>query len=354
MTGISEPQQNPLLKFLVETRLSQNGCLSCFSSLRNHAFLRMPFMRFALDGSTDHRLTAILNDARLSTDSALQSVALIHRVKRKEHDAKDREILMGFSRKRRFVPWCWSEERIRALIAGWPGDLEVKREAIQSITTERYHGEEVFDRDDAGIILLEGFPQDDEAAEVVAHLFQTEEYPDHSLGLHANWERLVKAFAGHQNLGLAVDAWIERNYDRLSWLEFELCLISRSTRAKGYLLKVEDETGVIEPYKAQLLLREWGMKDEEVAAALVRLANSDVAKHAAYLLPDILSDKEQCRRRLLEMLREEQEYIARGALIGMVKLGANEADEEVIEAATSRYVGKVPSGIAFLAVSDLI
>ena len=272
-----------------------------------------------LGWETDSQLTAILKEARLSTNGALQSVALIHRVKRKEHDAEDREILMGLSRKRRFVPWCWSEERIRALIAGWPGDLEVKREAIQSITTERYHGEEVFDRDDAGIILLEGFPQDDEAAEVVAHLFQTEEYPDHSLGLHANWERLVKAFAGHQNLGLAVDAWIERNSNRLSWLEFELCLISRSTRAKGYLLKVKDETGVIEPYKAQLLLREWGMKDEEVAAALVRLANSDVAKHAAYLLPDILSDKEQCRRRLLEMLRDEQESIARGALIG--KLG---------------------------------
>ena len=38
----------------------------------------------------------------------------------------------------------------------------------------------------------------------------------------------------------------------------------------------------------------------------------------------------------------------------MVKLGANEADEEVIEAATSRYVGKAPSGAAFWGISDLI
>ena len=49
-TGISELQQNLLLKFLVENRLSQNDCLRCFSSLRNHAYLRMPSMRFALDG----------------------------------------------------------------------------------------------------------------------------------------------------------------------------------------------------------------------------------------------------------------------------------------------------------------
>ena len=96
------------------------------------------------------------------------------------------------------------------------------------------------------------------------------------------------------------------------------------------------------------------MQDEEVAAVLARLANSDVAKNVAHLLPDILSDKEQCWRRLLEMLLGEQEYIARNALIGMVKLGANEADEEVIEAATNRYVGKVPSGAAFWGISDLI
>ena len=306
-----------------------------------------------LGWETDSRLTEILKDARLSTDSALKSVALIHRVKRNEHDAKDREILMSISRKSRFVPRYWREERIRALIEGWPEDLEVKREAIQSITTERYHGEEVFDRDDARIILLEGFPQDDEVAEVIASLFQTEERLNLSLDLDFNSRSLVEAFAGHQKLCLAVDDWIGRNFDRLS-LEFELCLILCSTRAKEYLLKANDKTGVITPYQAHLLLREWGMQDKEVAAALVGLANSNVAKNVAHLLPDILSDREQCRQRLLEMLREEQEYIVRDALIGMVKLGANEADEEVIEAATSRYVGKVPAGITFWGIGDLI
>ena len=119
---------------------------------------------------------------------------MIHRVKRNEHDAKDREILMGISRKSRFVPRYWREERIRALIAGWPRDLEVKREAIQSITTERYHGEEVFDRDDARIILIEGFPQDDEVAEVIASLFQTEERLNLSLDLDFNSRSLVEGF----------------------------------------------------------------------------------------------------------------------------------------------------------------
>ena len=309
-----------------------------------------------LGWGTDYRLTDILNDARLSTDSALQSVALIHRVKRNEHDAKDREILMSISRKSRFVPWYWREERIRALIAGWPDDLEVKREALQSVTMS-YQNEGLLDRDDAGIILLEGFPQDDEIADVIAYLFQTEDYPSHSLGLHSDWGRLVETFAGHQNLGLAIDDWIERKMgqkdDTLFW-DFELCLISRSTRAKGYLLKAKDETGVITEYQAGYLLQGWGMQDEEAAAALIKFANSAVAKHAADILPDILQDKELCRRRLLEMLREESEFIDRHALIGMTKLGADELDDEVAEVVVNKYTGEALSRTVFRGVSNLI
>ncbi|MDE0400586.1 MAG: NACHT domain-containing protein [Candidatus Poribacteria bacterium] len=306
-----------------------------------------------LGWGTDHRLTAILNDSRLSTDYALQSVALIHRVKRNEHDMKDRKILINLSQKHSSDSWCWREDRIRALIAGWPDDLEVKREAIRSVT-QQYPNKGVFDWDDAGIILLEGFPQDDEVAEVIAQLFQTEDYPQHSLGLHFNWGHLVKAFAGHQNLGLAVDGWIARkDFDRL-FGDFELCLISRSMRAKGYLLKANDETGVITEYQARWLLQGWGMQDKEAATALMEFAKSDVAKRAADLLPDIFFDKELCRQRLLEMLREESESIGRYALMGLTKLGANEPDEEVVAAAISKYVRKVPSGAVFWGISDLI
>ena len=309
-----------------------------------------------LGWGTDYRLTEILNNARLSTDSALQSVALIHRVKRDEHDKRDRKILIDMSRKHRFASWYWSEDRIRALIEGWPSDLEVKQEAIHSVS-KRYQNEELFDLSDAGIVLLEGFQQDDEVADVIAHLFQTEDYPGNSLGLRSDWGHLVEAFAGHQNLGLVIDDWIEQRMeqknDKLFW-DFELCLISRSARAKGYLLKADDETGVITEYQARWLLQGWGMQDEEAAAALTRLANSAVAKYAANLLPDIIQYKELCRWRLLEMFREESEFIARRALIGIIKLGTNELDEEVVEAAMRKYTGQVPSGAAFWGISDLI
>ena len=316
-------------------------------------------MHFVLDGGRTVGLLQFLNEARFSADSALQSVALIHRVKRAEHDMKDREILIGLSRWDSLNSWYWREDRIRALILGWPGDLEVKREAMQSVS-EQYRNRQILDSDGAGILLLEGFPQDDEVAECIANLFRTRDHPGVHLGLHGTWERLTKAFAGHQILVPEVDAWLGRAIERnekkaheLFW-DSELCLISRSKFAKGILLTANDETGVITEYQAVSLLQGWGMQDKEAAAALRKLADSAVAKHVAHLLPSILHDKKLCRQRLIEILHKESEFIARRALIGLAKLGVNECDGEVVEAVVGKYTDEVPSGAAFLGLSNLI
>ena len=313
-----------------------------------------------LGWETDQRLSAILNDARLSADEALQSVALIHRVKRNEHDTEDRRILMRLSRSHTFHSWHWREERTRALITGWPNDPEVKRGAIQSAAQRIYSDKQVFGWEDAGIILLEGFPRDDEVAEVIAQLFRTEEYPGHSLGLHVVWTPLVKAFAGHEVLGLAVDDWLERKIKQqdkrahqLFW-DLELCLISRSERAKGYLLENDEKTGVISSDQARWLLQGWGMQDEQAATALMKLADSNAASSIAHLLPEILPDKQKCRQRLLEILDEIQKYMARDVVIGFSKLGVDDSDEEVVDAMVGKHSGEVPSGAAFQGISDVI
>ena len=312
-----------------------------------------------LGWETDQRLTALLNDARFSADDDLQSVALIHRVKRAEHDMKDREILISLSREHISGSWRWRAGRVRALITGWPGDLKLKHEAIRDIT-ERYRSGPFFDRDAVGIILLEGFPQDDEVVEAIAHLFRTEKYPNHILGLHGGWEPLVKAFAGHQILGPAVDDWLERKVEQegkkshnLFW-DLELCLISRSERAKAHLLKADEETGVITRDQALWLLQGWGMQDEEAATVLTKLAESDVAKSVAHFLPDILPNKQMCRQRLLNILRTESGLAASYATIGLTKLGVNGSDEEAVETAVSKCIGEVPSGLAFLEISAIV
>ena len=295
-----------------------------------------------LGWGTDPRLRKILRDAQSSTDSTLKSVASIHRTKRNEHDMKDRYILVDLSRMHRSASWLWRDDRIRALIVGWPSDLKLKKQAIESVTNWRYPNNAVFDSHNAGMLLLEGFPQDDEVAEVIAHLFRTEDHPGLLLGLDGDWGALVEGFAGNQTVGEAVDDWIEKNFKRLIW-DFQLCLISRSKRAKGFLLQANDETGIITEYQALWLLQGWGMEDEEAAATLVRFANSDTAKNAPDLLPDILCDNEQCRVRLLEILSAEPAFRVPHVLNGLIKLGASECDEEVIETAMGKLSGEILS-----------
>lgn len=306
----------------------------------------------------DKRLSTLLNDCRFSADEALQSVAIIHRVKRNEHDLEDRRILMDRSRNYPFYSWHWREERTRALITGWPNDPEVKRGAIQSAAQRIYSDKQVFDWEEAGIILLEGFAQDDEVAEAIAQLFRTEEYPNHLLGLHSVWTRLVKAFAGHQVLGLAVDDWLERKIEQqdkgvhqLFW-DLELCLISRSERAKGYLLENVEETGVVSSDQARWLLQGWGMQDEQAASALIKLAESDAASSIVHLLPGIIPDKQTCRQRLLEILDEIPKERNTDVVIELIKLGWDDSDEEVVDAIVDKYSGKVPS--AFQGISEVI
>ena len=302
------------------------------------------------------RLAEILRNLRQCPDGGVQSVALIHRVGRNEHDLDDRKVLIESLRHRGRGSWEWAEDRARALIEGWPGDPEIRQIAIDSVG-KPYLSQAYFEWNTSGIILLEGFPRDQDVGEAVARLFQREEYPGHPLGIGSNWSRLRQVVACHEALGVAVDDWLERRMEErggeLFW-DFELCAISHSVRAKGFLLKPDEETGVISEYQARWLLQGWGMEDEEASEALIELARSGAARAVADLLPKIVEDREECRGFLLEVLRNESEQIARRALIGLVRLGANGSDEEVVEVGMERYSEQVPSGAAFWGVSDLI
>ncbi|MYB59921.1 MAG: NACHT domain-containing protein [Gemmatimonadetes bacterium] len=304
-----------------------------------------------LGWESEGRLPRILDLARSSADTAFKSVALIHRVRRKEHDAKDRETLISLAQGYDFASWIWQEDRIRALINGWPNDVRIKNDAISSIKHDR--NGRVFDSEAIGIILLEGFPQDKDVAEAIAKLFQSEDYPSHFLGLHFSYGWINKAFGGNRYLGPVIEDWLEQKFDRLHW-EFELALFTRSDRAKRLLLRPNLETGVISENQAKWLLQGWGMKDKDAAAALRNFADSDSAKKAAHLLPDILQDNKLCRQRLFEILQNEPEYVARYAINGMAKLGPENLENGILELAATKFANEVPSGGSYRGVSDLI
>ena len=306
--------------------------------------------------ATEPRVSRLLADLRFSADEAVRSVAVTHRVNRNEYDSQDRELIVELSGARRFADWLWRQDRIRALLKGWPNDAEIKRRAILSLSEPEYSSTD-FDREDAGQILIEGFPGDPEVASAFANVFKTRKHVSPVFRLQGGWRPLVEAFSGHENLEHAVDGWLARRLDEektaLFW-DYQLCLLLPSPRGKQYLLEPSDQNGVITEYQARFLLQGWGMQDEQAASALRSFAQTEEARHAADILPDILGERKACWDRLLEMFCEQRDLIAQRALAGLVKLGADESDEDVVEMAVAKYKGQVPSGLAAAGITDLI
>jgi hypothetical protein len=297
------------------------------------------------------KIPELLQEARENTDWTLAIVAINHRVKRSEYDLQDREALLEFTTGIHRSGWRWTQDAIEALLTGWPKDTELKSMAIRSLTSHgAYNGP--LSREFCGPFLMQGFPQDDQVAAAIADLFRHTDYPQNVLGLHSDWTPLVKTFAEHTLLRDAVDDWLEKKQDRF-W-DCALCLVSKSPRAKRFLLKPDKKAGVITEYQARWLLEGWQMDDPEVAEVLSKLVQSSTAPSVAHLLPEIVANKEACRHRLLDWLRTEGDDIAQRALIGLIKLGCDERDTEVVEAAVQKFAGQVPSGVRWWGVSDVI
>lgn len=96
------------------------------------------------------------------------------------------------------------------------------------------------------------------------------------------------------------------------------------------------------------------MDDPVASQALLSLVESEQVVRALHLLPEIISDKGLCRNRLLNYLSHESEYVVHLALAGLIKLGTNPQDSEVVTTALATYAGRVPCGISHIGVNDLI
>jgi hypothetical protein len=297
------------------------------------------------------RLPKLLEEGRKAASWPLKIAAIAHRVKRQEHDSDDREALLHFVTDYPHVASSWLEESIQALVKGWPKDAELKRMALKGLPSDWGKAGHM-QASVAALVLMRGFSQDDEVASAFAALFEKGQFTRAFVPFSGHdWALLAESFAGHPLLRDAIDNWLEKQGNTL---DYKACLVSRSLRAKDFLLRPNEKTGVIDQYQAHVLLQGWTTDDPDVAKALLDLANSPSGPSIADLLPKIFKDKKACRERLLDWLRTGHDYLAHKALTGLLSLGCDERDADVVNLAVEKFSGEVPTGVSGWGVSTVI
>lgn len=304
-------------------------------------------------GWPEHSMVSLLLDkARCSGDETAAIVATYHRVQREEADEQDRDLLLRVGDWHSRGPYHWRHDAARALAKGWADDPAIKELALQTLKDRFAHPRQM-DSEFANTFLFTACPQDNQVAEVIAHLFRTEENPSDSFRMGARWKGLIESFAAHPLLQDAIDDWFEKCQDRT--FEHAVCLVSRTERAKNALLALPNKPHLWGTSPIRTLVAGWGVEDPDVRDLLTSLClKSEVSPYLADLLPRIVSDRDECRRRLLTHLRGQPEHAADFALAGLMSIGCNADDTEVVDAALHQWGDHVPCGMSWTGVRPFI
>jgi hypothetical protein len=289
-----------------------------------------------LQGWPNHeKLEPILDAARTSVFPRLRLVAIAGRVRRGVHTNEDCAELFQLGRGDVGIDYHWRDLLVASLAQGWAGSVEVKKECFDAIEQSRSglaYSRFFFDDDIAKAVLLTGFRQDEDVAKYLArgavwdHTRLDNLLPDDT----EFFDLVAKNFPNHPAIVDAVDRWLVRQTTKHENF-FRAALVGRTDVAKSLLLTSLDPNHVRHATKA--LLEGWGMQDVEVAEALTKVARETdtAAAYAGEYLPEIISDRGECRNRLLELLSKPNHRATNAVLAGLIKLGGTEGDTEVVD-----------------------
>lgn len=205
------------------------------------------------------------------------------------------------------------------VIKGWPNSPDVKAECLSSIRFQGYRGRDEVPKQISFSILLKGYPQDNQVADYCASQIRNEKHP-FLMGIHIDaWELLARNFKDHPKLIEAIDDWIVNADNAVLPRETSFAaLVGRTQICKKTLLSQLDSSFSF--WAAQGLLAGWGMEDSEVGTPLKEIAYgpNKEASRIAHLLPQIIKNQDQCRKRLVELLEDKdcsrQDFVVQGLI----------------------------------------
>jgi len=278
----------------------------------------------------DARIIELIDHSYTSLSPELQLMAVYGKIRLELHTEDDLNKLFDLAVNQPFFRFEWKNVLTDCIISGWPGSPLVKKRCFQALK-EKGKWKNNIDHDIALTILLLGFPQDDDVAAYCAGEISTEEHPFLMVNLSTPWDLLMENFKDHPALIEPIDTWMgkEEFYEPAI---ASAAMVGRTATGKAKLISMLG-TSSVPHWPARSLIKGWGMGDSEVKAALEKIAmgDADRASRVAFLLPDIMSDKDECRARLISILKNEKCSRHDFVLAGLSKLGQTQGDKEVVQ-----------------------
>ncbi len=295
-----------------------------------------------INGWPNHRsLEAILADAGQSPSAEIRAIAIYGKVKKGIHQADDLNRLLELGMQRLWLDYRWRDIIHQGVKLGWPGSLEVKKLCLRSLG--RYSQNDAnLDKEIAIRLLLEGYPQDEEVADFCINEIQNETRPFLAGSFISDlWKMIAENFRDHPGIVSAIDNWIPRQEYSEPKVS-RAALVGRTPIAKAKLLEL-DKTH-FPHWFVQTLLEGWGMSDPQVSETLTGMAYRSAAETSriGHLLPSIVTDFAKCRRRLLDVLKDQACERPDLVMRGLQTLGNTEGDTEAIEIILERLMNQVP------------
>ena len=281
-------------------------------------------------------LKRIVERCRTSALPELRIVGIRGRIALGVHDDNDLMALLKLAGPRSPSKYEVQENVIDAFLQGWPENEKIKRACLKSVQRIPYHSshrhETEIERDIALPVLLAGYPMDQEVASFCVTQIQNENYPFLGMDKYEAFDLIAKNFVDHPQIVEALDKWAEKTEYSDSMRMAAAAAVGRTETFKRKLLETLKKDS-IPHWSARALMEIWGTSDTEVSSVLNEfISDPRRASLIGHLLPKIIPVKDESRRYLIQLLKNPECKRPDFVLAGLVELGSNGQDQEIIDA----------------------
>jgi hypothetical protein len=295
-------------------------------------------------GWSDHpSLWSLISEATKSRSQELHLTAVWAKVRLGRREDQDWQILMDYATADFWsrASWGWTGEIVSSLATGWKSSPGLKKLCLEAERSHFDRTRQHMDWEIAQRLLLEAFPDDEDAAKYCADQIKTQQFPFLSLNPDA-WKLLAKTFRDNRLISSAIDEWAPKQSHHEPELRYA-AMVGRTPIVKSKLIDSIGSSSI--PFwTADALLEGWGLNDSDVSKALTAVVYGQAARASglAQFIPQIIAEPKKARERLMQLLSDPQASYPHLILRGLASLKDRGDEQEIVQRAlairASRFI----------------